>query len=221
VNCPLCLSRRVHPFAEVRSSEYLRCEVCRLTFLAPDRRLAPGAEREHYGTHQNDPTDTRYRAFLSRLAEPLMRHLPAGAEGLDYGSGPGPTLSLMLEEQGFRTQNYDPFFAPDAEALQRSYDFITCSETVEHFSSPRSEFDRLHRMLRPGGWLGIMTEMLEDDQAFTEWHYVRDPTHVCFYRAETMAWIAARYGWGLERPARNVTLFQNPPGRPRRRDLAR
>lgn len=176
--------------------------------MAPDQRPEPAAEREHYGTHENHPTDARYRAFLGRLSGPLLERLPAGAEGLDYGSGPGPTLSVMLAENGFRMTIYDRFFAPDPKVLHGSYDFITCTEVVEHFHFPADEFDRLNRLLRPGGWLGVMTEMLREGCVFEDWHYVRDPTHVCFYRPGTMEWIAARYGWTVETPHRNVALFR-------------
>jgi hypothetical protein len=166
------------------------------------------AERAHYGTHENDPSDPGYRSFLSRLADPLAERLPPGAEGLDYGSGPGPTLSVMLEERGFAVRLYDPFFAPDAMALERSYHFITATEVVEHFFHPRQEFDRLHGMLRPGGWLGIMTEVFREERDFATWRYARDPTHVCFYAPETMAWIARHYGWSAVWPHPNVVLFQ-------------
>ncbi len=105
---------------------------------------------------------------------------------------------------------YDPFFAPDPAVLDGSYDFITCTETVEHFFSPADEFERLNKMLRNGGWLGVMTEM-RNDSSFENWWYTRDPTHVCFYRVETMEWIALHFGWTLERPHRNVTLFRKPP----------
>lgn len=145
---------------------------------------------------------------MSRLCDPLLERLPAGVEGLDYGSGPGPTLSFMLAERGFEIAIYDPFFAPDPEALRRSYDFITCTEVVEHFHAPGDELDRLNRLLRPGGWLGVMTELLREGCAFENWHYVRDPTHVCFYRPETMQWIARRYGWTLDVPHPNVALFR-------------
>ncbi|HEV2148724.1 MAG TPA: class I SAM-dependent methyltransferase [Longimicrobiaceae bacterium] len=210
MNCPLCLGSGVRRFAEVRASRFFRCGRCRLTFLAPEQRPDPEAERAHYGTHENDPADPRYRAFLDRLATPLARRLPAGAEGLDYGSGPGPALSFMLVERGFRMAVYDPFFAPAEDALGRKYDFVTCAETAEHFFAPAQEWARLDRMLRPGGWLGVMTGMLRDDAAFTGWRYARDPTHVCFYRPETMRWIAGRFGWERFAPARDVTLFRKP-----------
>jgi hypothetical protein len=184
--------------------------VCRLVFMDPDARLAPDAERAHYDLHENDPADEGYRAFLNRLAVPLVRKLPPRAEGLDYGSGPGPTLSVMLEEQGFGMTIYDPLFAPEEGALRRRYDFITCTETVEHFFHPREEFERLDGLLRPGGWLAVMTEIQREGVAFRDWRYARDPTHVSFYRARTMEWIAARFGWQRELPHPNVVLFRKP-----------
>ena len=86
---------------------------------------------------------------------------------------------------------YDPYFASDAAPLERTYDFITCTETVEHFYQPAKEFQRFDRLLRCDGWLGIMTEMLESDEDFVDWWYHSEPTHVCFYKRETMAWIAS------------------------------
>lgn len=179
--------------------------------MDPAHRPERAAELAHYRTHRNDPADAGYRAFLSRLLDPLLTRLPPGAVGLDYGSGPGPTLGVMLAEVGFQTALYDPFFAPDVEALLRSYDFITCTEVAEHFFEPGAEFQRLDALLLPGGWLGLMTEVLRDGRSFGDWWYARDPTHVCFYRPQTLEWIASRFGWRLEVPHPNVALFRKPP----------
>jgi hypothetical protein len=211
VSCPLCRSGRVHPYAHLRERVYLECERCRLVHLAGEHHLPAAAERAHYLTHENHPSDPGYRAFLNRLATPLAERLPPGAEGLDFGSGPGPTLSLMLRERGFPMEIYDPFFAPATESLARTYHFITCTEVAEHFHHPGREMHRLDRMLRPGGWLGIMTEMLRPGTRLEQWRYARDPTHVCFYREETMHWIAAHFGWSVHLPHPNVALFQKPP----------
>ncbi|HST59006.1 MAG TPA: class I SAM-dependent methyltransferase [Longimicrobium sp.] len=208
--CPLCHSGRVQPFAELRTGRYGRCPVCRLVVLAPEHHPSPEAERAHYGTHENDPADPGYRAFLARVADPLAERLAPGAEGLDYGSGPGPALAGMMAERGFRMRIYDPFFAPDGDALRRAYDFVTCTETAEHFHHPAEEFARLDGLLRPGGWLGVMTELLDDARDFATWRYARDPTHVCFYHADTMRWIADAHGWRMEAPGRNVVLFHKP-----------
>ncbi|HUH13741.1 MAG TPA: class I SAM-dependent methyltransferase [Longimicrobiales bacterium] len=207
--CPLCGSDAVRPAARAHGRDYFACEVCALAFLSPAQRLSPTEERARYEQHENDPADARYRTFLARLAAPLMAHLQAGATGLDYGAGPGPALSVMLEEAGFPTAIYDPFFAPDPGPLSRTYDFVTCTETFEHFFAPARELEQLDALLRPGGWLAVMTE-LRDGQDLEKWWYVRDPTHVCFYAAQTLEWIAASRGWRLERPRASVALFHKP-----------
>jgi hypothetical protein len=206
--CPLCKSVHVDLFEQAHQRDYFICDTCRLIFLEPEQRLAFEDEIARYEAHENDPSHAGYRDFLSRVAEPLSDVLWLGAMGLDYGSGPGPTLSLMLEEKGFPTANYDPHFAPDKTVLRRSYDFITCTETIEHFFYPDEELDRLNHLLRAGGWLAVMTEVWTDAHTLADWSYARDPTHVCFYHMHTMAWIAEHYGWYMQSPHRNVFLFQ-------------
>lgn len=208
--CPLCRTDEPPLFAEVRGRPYYQCGCCRLIFLHPRLQPTPDIEKAQYATHENDPADPRYRNFLSRLAEPLLAKLPPAAEGLDYGAGPGPTLSVMLEERGFPMRIHDPFFAPHREVLDRTYDFITCTETAEHFFEPGREFDRFNRLLRPAGWLGLMTLRPDPDTNFADWHYPRDPTHVCFYGDATLAWIAGHFGWKLEIISNSVALFHKP-----------
>jgi hypothetical protein len=207
LDCPLCTGSAAGRFAEVGARRYLRCPTCLLTFLHPADRLSPVEERARYETHENDPADRRYRAFLDRLAVPLAERLTEGMHGLDFGSGPGPTLSVMMEERGFFMSLYDPFFAPDRAVLERHYDFVTCTETAEHFFHPGEDFHRLSTLLRSPGWLGIMTQRMDDDGGFPDWWYARDPTHVAFYRTETLEWIAQAYGWILETPSETVAIF--------------
>lgn len=214
LTCPLCSRPGAERFAVAHSRTYFRCSECALTFLDPAQRADSSTERSRYETHENDPSDAGYRRFLDRLARPLADRLTPGASGLDFGCGPGPTLSVMLEERGFEMAIYDPFFVPDDSVFERSWDFITCTEVAEHLFRPGEELDRLDRVLRPSGWLGLMTQVLDDDGAFETWHYVRDHTHVCFYRPETLEWIARDRGWSLERPARTVALYRKPEPAP-------
>lgn len=179
-------------------------------FVPPEYFLDPAAERAHYDLHENDPSDAGYRRFLSRLSDPLVARLPAASTGLDFGSGPGPTLSVMLAEAGHRVEIYDPIYAPDTTVLDRQYDFITASEVVEHLHDPAAELQRLWDCLRPGGVLGLMTKLVIDPQAFASWHYIQDPTHVCFYSTETWSWLAARWSARLEQVAADVVLLAKP-----------
>jgi SAM-dependent methyltransferase len=114
----------------------------------------------------------------------------------------------MLAERGFPTVNYDLFFYPDETALSQTYDFVVCTEVLEHLRAPAADLARLDGLLKPGGLLGVMTGVLEEDASFEGWWYRKDFTHICFYRPETLAWIARRFGWELSRPSRDAALFR-------------
>ena len=207
--CPLCPEPKAEQRLRTLGRTYFRCGGCDLLFVGPGDRPTRAEERDHYRSHRNDPTDGAYRDFLDRLLKPLCEKLTAGAEGIDFGSGPGPTASVMLVERGPPTALYDPFFSPDRSVLEKRYDFLTCSETAEHFHDPAASWSLIDRLVRPGGWVGVMTEMT-DRRLSEDWWYLRDPTHVCFYSVQTMAWIGRRFGWRLETPHKNVVLFHKP-----------
>lgn len=176
--------------------------------MDPRHHLTRVAEHAHYRLHENHPDDPGYRRFLSKLADPLMARLKPGSCGLDYGCGPGPALAAMLVEAGHDTALYDPLFAPDRRVLEGRYDFVACTETAEHFHDPWTEFDTLAGLLKPGGWLAVMTCFQLDDAAFSRWHYRLDPTHVVFYREATLRYLAARLGLEIEVPVKDVALMR-------------
>lgn len=212
VQCIVCRGQDAGHLQTVASQTYWRCPDCRATFLDPKARLGPEDELAHYRHHRNDPDDPRYRRFLAKLSGPLLTRLTPGQTGLDYGCGPGPALAAVLREAGYPVALWDPFFAPDDRVLEEIYDFITCTEVAEHMFDPAAEFDRLGAMLRPGGWLAVMTCFQTEDARFGAWHYRKDPTHVVFYRAETFRVIARQRGWTCTVPVKDVVLMQAVDG---------
>ena len=206
--CRVCGRRTLRTLAVIDAQTYWRCGTCQATLLADAHLPTRVAEHARYAQHNNDPNDKAYRAFLQRLSDPLLKRLPAAQEGLDYGCGPGPALAQILGDAGHTMQIYDPIFFPDTDPLERDYDFITCTEVVEHFHHPRAEFQQLDRLLRPGGTLAIMTNFQTDDEQFANWHYRRDPTHVTFYREATFRSIAQDLEWICHIPARNIVIMQ-------------
>lgn len=207
-SCLVCRSTSVGLLAEIEHKAYWRCEICKATFLGTSHHPNAQEELSHYRLHENDEGDPAYRRFLSKLATPLLEHLTPASEGLDYGCGPGPALAAMLREAGHVVALYDPFFHADEAALRRTYDFITCSETAEHFHNPADQFDRLDALLRPGGMLGVMTCFQTDDARFANWHYRKDPTHVVFYRLASFEILAHQRGWSCTSPAKDVVLMR-------------
>lgn len=206
--CPVCRAPETALFMPVDGRVYWRCQHCHATFLDPGQRPERAVELAQYQLHQNCTDDLGYRQWLARLATPLLARLPAGQLGLDYGCGPGPALAAMLAEAGHHMAVYDPLFFNDQAVLDAQYDFITCTEVVEHFHDPFTEFVRLDGLLKPRGVLAIMTQFQTDDAAFAGWHYRRDPTHVVFYREATFAVIAKARGWQCDVPQANIVFMR-------------
>ena len=207
IYCPLCAGVEITAYFSDRNRPYLYCSTCGLVFVPPEGYLSRGAEKAEYELHQNKVDDPGYRAFLSRLLCPLVERLPSGAHGLDFGCGPGPALAHMLREMGFEVSLYDSFFVPDESTLDAQYDFICATEVVEHLHRPAQELERLWSLLRPGGWMGVMTKLVLDRTAFARWHYKNDPTHVCFFSVDTWCWWARNHGASVEIIGADVILL--------------
>ncbi|OGV46348.1 MAG: hypothetical protein A2X46_18640 [Lentisphaerae bacterium GWF2_57_35] len=207
--CPLCGSRSAEPFHRDRKRDYFRCLSCDLVFVPLEQQVSPEQEKARYDLHRNTAFDPGYRAFLSRLFQPLETKLLPGARGLDFGCGPTPTLSLLFQEAGYRCDNYDLHYANDPAVLEQKYDFLTCSETLEHLVRPREEFERFLRLVKPGGWIGIMTQLREPEfTPFGDWFYKDDATHIGFFSRQVFQTLEKAYGLRLEFHPDSVMLFQ-------------
>lgn len=213
--CILCGSTKVNHFFKDRSetyaSDYYQCQRCKLIFAPPKDRPSAKEEFARYETHENNPEDPGYRNFLSQLFNPMSDLLEPKSKGLDFGSGPGPTLNIMFEEQGHSMQIYDPFYADDSSVFNETYDFITATEVVEHLFHPGDELQRLWNCLRAGGHLGIMTKLAKNDVShFKDWHYRLDLTHITFYTKETFKWLADKWNAEVSFYSNRVIIFQKP-----------
>ncbi len=210
--CPLCSHPETTQIHTDSDRAYYHCPVCDLICVERSALLDPHTEKARYDLHQNDPTDLNYRNFLDQLAQPLLARLgPPPLNGLDFGSGPGPTLPIMLAEQGYTMRIYDHFYAPNPHILEETYDFATCTETFEHFFTPRVEWDLLVNLVKPGGWLGVMTLLHPPLEELPTWHYINDLAHVSFFSRQTFAYLAGRDNLHIEFIGDNVILIQKPP----------
>lgn len=205
--CPLCKATNVSKTCQDRWRDYFRCATCKLVFVPPVHFLSAEEEKSRYDLHQNSPGDKDYRQFLSRLFIPMRQRLMPGSHGLDFGSGPGPTLSVMFEEVGYSMEIYDYFYAREPSLFEKRYDFITATEVVEHLHDPKKDLDRLWTCLKPGGNLGVMTKLLPDSDDFAHWRYKDDPTHICFFSRSTFEWLAAYWQTELTFADQDVILF--------------
>ncbi|MCF7791825.1 MAG: class I SAM-dependent methyltransferase [Victivallales bacterium] len=207
MRCRLCNSVKTVPFYTDHNRSYSKCVNCGLIFALPDSHLSPDEEKKRYDLHTNSPEDQNYRNFLNRIYCPLINYIPENAMGLDFGSGPGPTLSLMFEENGYTMDIFDPFYANNDLVFQKKYNFITLTEVIEHLHNPIFEINRLWKCLNTGGVMGIMTKFAPEGKRFYNWHYIRDLTHVCFYSEKTFNWLAGKLNANVIYPSKDIVLF--------------
>ena len=199
MHCTLCGSSQISIYFQDKAIQYFECKSCDLVFQDPKTYLSAVSEKEIYDSHQNNPEDERYRNFLARIVNPLKSMIQPGQRGLDYGCGPGPTISVMLAADGVEVDNYDLYYTPEFVPQVNSYDFITSTEAFEHFYRPGQEVDRIWSLLRPGGLLGIMTLLRPDTvEEFDKWWYKKDPTHVCFFNRNSFEFLAKKLSGELE-----------------------
>jgi len=202
--CPLC-----HNYSEdFYQSKFFICSYCNgisrsARFLPP-----PDQEKARYELHQNNIEDEGYRQFLAPLLGSVINCYGPGDSGLDFGAGPTPGVSKLLNDKGYKIKLYDPFFHNYPELLKEKYDYIICCEVIEHFHKPGNEFRLLKGLLKPGGSLFCMTHLYSQEIDFDNWYYKNDFTHVFFYQRETFEFIKKAFGFsGVKIESRLIQLI--------------
>ena len=205
--CTVCKNNKIEFFLNIENLDYWQCKLCKATMLNPIHHISSNKEKKHYLKHNNEIDDTRYRDFLTNLIEPLKDKICVNDIGLDYGCGYAPALADILKKDGFNIELYDPFFFKNENIFFRKFNFITCSEVVEHFFKPYEEFNKIDGLLAEKSWFAVMTSFMTEDYLFKNWYYRRDPTHVVFYKKITFKIIANQRNWELTFPSKNLVFF--------------
>ena len=195
VPCIMCRSNETQLLGTYQETNYYNCIVCQSVFKDPSVFLHPTIEKERYQLHENDVNDIHYQKFVQPIFKAVTQKYSKECNGLDFGAGTGPVITKLLQDRGYSMSLYDPFFHPNTAVLNTAYDFIVCCEVIEHFHAPSKEFRLLFNLLKPGGTLYCMSELLPKKTEFEAWYYKNDPTHVIFYSEENFEWIKENYGF--------------------------
>jgi len=183
--------------------------------MEPLYRLDGSRERDRYLLHDNSLENGGYRSYLESFLEAVFSfsaicagYTPGKWKILDYGSGPSPSLSVLMRKRGDEVRSWDPFFAPDTPRFRTGADLVTCLEVAEHFYEPRKDFALMARGLKAGGFLALGTQCIPS-VPFDLWWYRQDPTHVSFYTESALSLVAATAGIGfLGKAAPHVYVFR-------------
>ncbi len=204
MNCLLCHTPDTDLFCDA-----FKCSHCGLVFKNPNVFATTEKELARYLTHQNNSEDLGYINFLKQLINPLTQFLAPSFSLLDYGCGPGPTLSILMEKLGGKVHNFDPLFHPDKELLNVKYDVVTSTEVVEHFKNPAESWEELINLVKPNALLAIMTLFLNEDVDYKSWWYKNDMTHIVFYNQKTFNFLAEKFNLEiLFNDSKSVLIFR-------------
>jgi hypothetical protein len=131
--------------------------------------------------------------FIDKALAPFVQ---PPAPVLDYGSGPRPALTEILNRCGYRAMAWDPFFAPGAERRSWPFDAVLMHEVLEHCFDPAAALMDAASILRPGGVLALSTLFRPGNPGtFMGWWYREDATHVSFFSREGLRCLAERAGF--------------------------
>jgi SAM-dependent methyltransferase len=194
--CKLCGNEDlevIHPPKDLRN--YFLCSRCKLIMGDKKFYLDDNESRRRYSFHQNSIDNHGYVEFLRKAITPALPFLNEKMIGLDYGCGPGPTLSKILQRDNIICHNYDPLFFD--QLLKEKYDFIFSTECFEHFYNPLNEIQKVDNLLIDGGILIVMTSLWSDLAFFDNWHYKIDPTHVSFFHLNTFQYMARIFNYQI------------------------
>lgn len=204
MNCTLCNT----PLVNQADKFYFICSTCGALVKNNKYYVTPEREKTRYEEHNNDVNDTRYQKFTSPITNTILEKFDPMHLGLDYGCGTGPVISKILIDKGYRIKLYDPFFYPDKSFLNHTYDYIFCCEVFEHFYNPKQEITKLLDLLKPNGYLIIMTHLYHKQIDFSTWYYRNDLTHVFIYTTKTIHFIAEKYNLGIEKLNEKVIVLK-------------
>lgn len=194
--CKIC-EESVRAFSDVKKGLiYYRCGSCGFVSLDNQFMVNREAEKKKYDQHNNSLENEGYvqmfEDFIEVTIAPYAKEIQTA---LDFGSGPEPVLSKLLERRGFEVDIYDLYYAPTKVYEGKKYDLITSTEVFEHLSKPLEALELLVKHLKSNGYIALMTKFPpKDDTEFLAWWYRRDPTHISFFTPKSFEVMAEKMG---------------------------
>ncbi len=224
INCPLCNTKKFTKetilFSDLKKKAVLlHCTQCGLSYLQDiyqDRKMI---YEDHYSVWSKDEKDQEQlierakKSHFIYLLKKLNRYTSFQNKSLlDIGTGKGYLLETartlgIREVYGLEISNYASriaqkkfpgrIFHTTIQKLQtkKRFDIITLTDLVEHLSTIKKDFEKIHSLLRPGGIILITTP---DTDSFTRKLYPKTwfqykYEHVIYFNNQSMQHLLHKY----------------------------
>ncbi len=209
--CKVCKERTCLIEDEKKNLIYYRCLFCGFVSLDDKCMVNKVEEKRKYDEHNNSLENEGYvqmfEDFIELSIVPYKKNIQTV---LDFGSGPEPVFSKLLERRGFEVDIYDLYYASKKVYESKKYDLITSTEVFEHLQKPLEVLALLVQHTNENGYIVLMTKFPpSDDKKFLAWWYRRDPTHISFFTPKSFEIMAGEVGLKvLKTINKNIVVFQ-------------
>jgi len=209
--CKICSASTTSINDNKKKLIYYRCTSCGFIYLDDTFMVDEHREKKQYDQHNNSLENEGYVAmfetFINDVIAPYLKNIQTA---LDFGSGPEPVFSKLLERRGLKVDIYDFYFSPKKVYEHKKYDLISSTEVFEHLSRPMEILEELVSSLNNNAYVALMTKFPpSNDEEFLAWWYRRDPTHISFFTPKSFEVMAKALGLKvLKILDNNVVVFQ-------------
>ncbi len=223
--CPVCLSREVSTITQIRGWVVRACSRCKCRYLGNfpsdeelealynDAYFSSGRDSEH-GYASRELTTAARRTNERRLAI-LRKHLPANARILEIGAGNGLFGQIAAREfeyvgidlceeavRAARSQGLEVYRASLAHFVNTgaAFDAVTLFHVFEHLADPHDALATLAELLRPGGFLVLITpdtESLLCAISGDRWVSYKFPEHLILYSRSALIELLEHSGFEI------------------------
>ncbi len=182
-SCPICCGNEIVEQLQVSVYKVFRCSECHVEFLDPQPApeiLAKVYSASYFFSEREGVSETDVLRLKRRTAELYINKLLSMRDGqrgrlLEIGCGSGDFL-LQARDSGFQVRGIETSEHAAATANRRlgvevvecgevdtvalpdgEFDVAAFSDVIEHVRDPQGFLQRVHRCLRPGGLVFIVT----------------------------------------------------------------
>jgi len=219
--CRLCGSNDYRRLITKLGYDVVRCRRCGLVFVWPQPTAEELEALYSSGAYHAEIDEAERRRYAERRLDEIERLVPPLGRLLDVGCSRGYLLEAA-RERGWQVAGVEinrrsvevarsrglevhRGTLADAPFPPESFDVVTAFDVIEHLRSPRAFLARVHRLLRPDGFLVLTTPNIGGlvpratywlvARTLGAWEHPTPPGHLVQFSRHTLAALLSRSGF--------------------------
>lgn len=221
--CPLCGSKRFKRFLAMREYGLARCLSCDMVWDPNPPKDLKSVYRENYFVNDNpkggyanyfEGMNVNKRTFHERIKR-INKKILARGRMLDVGCALGDSLieakrlgwknlygvemsEYASKKAGLRGLNIKEGTLDGAKFPDNYFDIVTLQDVIEHIKDPKEEVREIYRILKPGGFVFIVSPDVDGLWAKLlgkAWYHYKPREHIMYFSQKTLKTVLENAGF--------------------------